>query len=185
MCRWLAYSGSPVLLEELLYAPENSLVMQSKHAKLGATAVNGDGFGIGWYGNTSTPGLFLSTEPHVERPQPAGTVRADHRRPGVRARAGLHGRRGAAVELPPVPPPELVVDAQRADREVPAGAARADAGDRPRAVPADRGVDGLGDHVLPGDQLRDGAGPMRPGWRAWSSSSRTSAGARASSTRSR
>ncbi|GLY53025.1 class II glutamine amidotransferase [Lentzea sp. NBRC 102530] len=63
MCRWLAYSGSPVLLEELLYAPENSLVMQSKHARLGATAVNGDGFGIGWYGSTSTPGLFLSTEP--------------------------------------------------------------------------------------------------------------------------
>lgn len=63
MCRWLAYSGSPVLLEEILYRPENSLVMQSKHARLGATAVNGDGFGIGWYGSTSTPGLFLSTEP--------------------------------------------------------------------------------------------------------------------------
>ena len=33
MCRWLAYSGSPVLLEEILYRPENSLVMQSKHAR--------------------------------------------------------------------------------------------------------------------------------------------------------
>ncbi len=64
MCRWLAYSGSPVLLEDILYRPENSLVMQSKHARLGATAVNGDGFGIGWYGAvTGTPGLFLSTEP--------------------------------------------------------------------------------------------------------------------------
>jgi glutamine amidotransferase len=49
MCRWLAYSGSPVLLEELLYKPENSLVTQSRHARLGVEATNGDGFGVGWY----------------------------------------------------------------------------------------------------------------------------------------
>ena len=41
MCRWLAYSGSPVNLEELLYKPANSLVMQSKHSRLGATTTNG------------------------------------------------------------------------------------------------------------------------------------------------
>ena len=29
MCRWLAYSGSPILLEELLYKPEHSLIDQS------------------------------------------------------------------------------------------------------------------------------------------------------------
>jgi predicted glutamine amidotransferase len=63
MCRWLAYSGSPVLLEELLYKPENSLVAQSKHARLGAEPMNGDGFGVGWYGNLSTPGVFHSTKP--------------------------------------------------------------------------------------------------------------------------
>jgi glutamine amidotransferase len=63
MCRWLAYSGSPVQLEELLYKPENSLVVQSKHAQLGAETTNGDGFGVGWYGRFPTPGLFRSTEP--------------------------------------------------------------------------------------------------------------------------
>ncbi|MCX2946891.1 class II glutamine amidotransferase [Lentzea sp. NEAU-D7] len=63
MCRWLAYSGSPVLLEELLYVPVNSLVTQSRHSRLGVETTNGDGFGVGWYANSPTPGLFLSTEP--------------------------------------------------------------------------------------------------------------------------
>jgi hypothetical protein len=63
MCRWLAYSGSPVLLEDLLYRPANSLVTQSKHARLGVETTNGDGFGVGWYAAAATPGLFLSTEP--------------------------------------------------------------------------------------------------------------------------
>jgi predicted glutamine amidotransferase len=63
MCRWLAYSGAPVNLEELLFKPANSLVMQSKHSKMGATTTNGDGFGVGWYGAGPTPGVFRSTEP--------------------------------------------------------------------------------------------------------------------------
>jgi predicted glutamine amidotransferase len=63
MCRWLAYSGSPVLLEDLLYKPQNSLVVQGQHSRLGATATNGDGFGVGWYGSDGTPGLFRSTDP--------------------------------------------------------------------------------------------------------------------------
>jgi len=63
MCRWLAYSGSPVNLEQLLYKPQNSLVVQSKHSQLGAETTNGDGFGVGWYGTLDTPGVFRSTEP--------------------------------------------------------------------------------------------------------------------------
>jgi predicted glutamine amidotransferase len=63
MCRWLAYSGSPVRLDELLFKPANSLVMQSKHSRLGAETTNGDGFGVGWYGTLPTPGIFRSTEP--------------------------------------------------------------------------------------------------------------------------
>jgi predicted glutamine amidotransferase len=63
MCRWLAYSGAPVGLEDLLFKPQNSLVMQSKHSHLGATTVNGDGFGVGWYGDTDVPGLYRSIEP--------------------------------------------------------------------------------------------------------------------------
>ncbi len=63
MCRWLAYSGSPVRLEDLLYKPENSLVMQSRHSRLGVETTNGDGFGVGWYGDQATPGVFRGTGP--------------------------------------------------------------------------------------------------------------------------
>jgi predicted glutamine amidotransferase len=63
MCRWLAYSGSPVLLEELLYGPKNSLIVQSLHSQMGAEETNGDGFGVGWYGDQETPGVFHSMEP--------------------------------------------------------------------------------------------------------------------------
>lgn len=63
MCRRLAYSGSPVLLEDLLYKPENSLVVQSRHSRLGVETINGDGFGVGWYGAQETPGIYHSTEP--------------------------------------------------------------------------------------------------------------------------
>lgn len=64
MCRWLAYTGSPVLIEDLLYKPANSLVMQSLHSRLGAEPTNGDGFGVGWYDDhTPTPGVFRSIEP--------------------------------------------------------------------------------------------------------------------------
>jgi glutamine amidotransferase len=64
MCRWLAYSGSPILLEELLYKPEHSLIDQSLHSRLGVDTTNGDGFGVGWYGpDTETPAVFHSIEP--------------------------------------------------------------------------------------------------------------------------
>jgi predicted glutamine amidotransferase len=63
MCRWLAYSGSPILLQDALYAPAHSLVDQSLHAGVGAGTTNGDGFGVGWYGPGDIPARFRSTEP--------------------------------------------------------------------------------------------------------------------------
>jgi len=63
MCRWLAYVGSPVPIDDLLYKPEHSLIDQSLHSQLGAETTNGDGFGIGWYGVGDTPGVFRSIEP--------------------------------------------------------------------------------------------------------------------------
>jgi predicted glutamine amidotransferase len=63
MCRWLAYSGAPVLLEDLLYRPRNSLIVQSLHSRLGAETTNGDGFGVGWYGQGERPAVFRSIEP--------------------------------------------------------------------------------------------------------------------------
>ena len=63
MCRWLAYSGSPILMEQALYGGAHSLVDQSLHSRLGAETTNGDGFGVGWYGEAATPGVFHSIEP--------------------------------------------------------------------------------------------------------------------------
>jgi predicted glutamine amidotransferase len=63
MCRWLAYSGEPVSLYDLLYSTKNSLIVQSLHSRLGAEETNGDGFGVGWYGKFDTPGVFRSAEP--------------------------------------------------------------------------------------------------------------------------
>src|SRR5688572_13666848 len=63
MCRWLAYSGSAVLLEELLYKPEHSLIEQSLHAKLGSQTTNGDGFGLGWYNGGEAPILYRGIDP--------------------------------------------------------------------------------------------------------------------------
>jgi predicted glutamine amidotransferase len=63
MCRWLAYTGSPVLIKEALYTPVHSLIDQSLHSRLGAETTNGDGFGIGWYDGEPTPGVFRSIEP--------------------------------------------------------------------------------------------------------------------------
>src|SRR6202167_644413 len=63
MCRWLAYTGAPISLSEVLYTPVHSLIEQSLHSRLGAETTNGDGFGVGWYGASPTPGVFHSTEP--------------------------------------------------------------------------------------------------------------------------
>ncbi|EHK63552.1 class II glutamine amidotransferase [Achromobacter arsenitoxydans] len=50
MCRWLAYTGSPLQMESVLFKARHSLIDQSLHSRLGATTTNGDGFGLGWYG---------------------------------------------------------------------------------------------------------------------------------------
>ena len=63
MCRWLAYSGSPIKLEELLLKRDRSLIDQSLHSRLGATTTNGDGFGVGWYDDSGTPRLYRSVHP--------------------------------------------------------------------------------------------------------------------------
>ena len=63
MCRWLAYSGSPIALQTVLLEPENSLIDQSLHAQMGVHTTNGDGFGVGWYGEDREPGIYHSISP--------------------------------------------------------------------------------------------------------------------------
>jgi glutamine amidotransferase len=65
MCRLLAYKGTPVIIDKLLYQPKNSLIQQSINAKELEEPLNGDGFGIGWYAKeiTTEPVSFVSVHP--------------------------------------------------------------------------------------------------------------------------
>ena len=63
MCRWLAYSGAPIHLDEVIVDAPHSLIDQSLHARQSATTTNGDGFGIGWYGTREFPGVYRDTQP--------------------------------------------------------------------------------------------------------------------------
>jgi predicted glutamine amidotransferase len=64
MCRWLAYSGNPIQLETVLFRAQHSLVDQSLHSRMGQTTTNGDGFGIGWYGqSTDIPFRYRCVHP--------------------------------------------------------------------------------------------------------------------------
>ena len=63
MCRWMAWHGQSVLIEELLFNTQHSLVDQSLHSRMGAETTNGDGFGLGWYGVGDGPGLYRSVAP--------------------------------------------------------------------------------------------------------------------------
>jgi hypothetical protein len=125
MCRWLAYSGAPVLLEDLLHKPKNSLVVQSLHSQLGAETTNGDGFGVGWYGAGASPGVFRSTEPawnDRNLRELAGQIRArgaDQVAESARPHPGIHGLPGAADELSSVPARPVAFHAQRLHRQPP------------------------------------------------------------------
>jgi glutamine amidotransferase len=88
MCRWLGYSGAPLYLDELILKPEHSLIDQSLESRSGATTTNGDGFGIGWYGDRETPGVYRDVQPawndrnlrdltaHIESPLFLAHIRA-------------------------------------------------------------------------------------------------------------
>lgn len=63
MCRWLAYSGAPIFLDEVLFNTDHSLIDQSLHAADAINTTNGDGFGIGWYGKRDVPGVYKDIRP--------------------------------------------------------------------------------------------------------------------------
>jgi predicted glutamine amidotransferase len=63
MCRWMAWHGQSVLIEELLFKPPHGLIDQSLHSRMGAETTNGDGFGVGWYGLGEGPGVYRSISP--------------------------------------------------------------------------------------------------------------------------
>ncbi len=69
MCRWIAYIGEPIYIDTLVTKPDHSLVAQSMNSRFSfkadgsILAVNGDGFGLGWYAYRDEPALFKTAEP--------------------------------------------------------------------------------------------------------------------------
>lgn len=63
MCRWAAYIGAPIFLEEIISRPGHSLIHQSHCATQCHSAINADGFGIAWYGTKAEPGLYRDVLP--------------------------------------------------------------------------------------------------------------------------
>jgi glutamine amidotransferase len=50
-------------LDQLLFKPANSLISQSLRARQSRVTTNGDGFGVGWYGARTDPGLYRDYRP--------------------------------------------------------------------------------------------------------------------------
>ncbi|MGL4323139.1 MAG: class II glutamine amidotransferase [Beijerinckiaceae bacterium] len=63
MCRFLAYRGEPIFLDTVVCAPDHSLIRQSIHAEEAKVPTNGDGFGLGWYGERDEPGIYRELRP--------------------------------------------------------------------------------------------------------------------------
>jgi predicted glutamine amidotransferase len=63
MCRWIAYRGETITLDQYVTDPSHSLVAQSVRALEATASVNGDGFGLGWYGEHPEPGLYREIRP--------------------------------------------------------------------------------------------------------------------------
>ena len=59
----MAYLGEPVFLDEVVCRPAHSLLHQSLQAERAKTTTNGDGFGIGWYGERAEPGVYREVMP--------------------------------------------------------------------------------------------------------------------------
>lgn len=63
MCRWVAYQGQPVFLEDFITTPRLSLVAQSRKCREARSEINADGFGVGWFGERQRPGVFRDIRP--------------------------------------------------------------------------------------------------------------------------
>ncbi len=161
MCRWMAWLGQPVRIEELLFNTQHGIVDQSLHARMGAEPTNGDGFGLGWYGHGDGPAVYRSVSPawsdanlreiaaHIESPLFITHVRAAIGSPVQQTNCHpfRHGRwlfvhNGYLAELRDRPP-------------------RPDARDRPGAVRRRPRLDRHRGRLPARAHLRAGGGPDR------------------------
>src|SRR5215204_7246199 len=154
MCRWLAYSGSPIRLEELLVKRDRSLIDQSLHSREGATPTNGDGFGVGWYEAGEPPRVYRSVHP-AWNDRNLKELAA-----GISSHlffAHIRASTGTAIQETNTHPFRYGNWRWMHDgliREFPQRQARASARRGRLALPVDRGHDRLGDDVLPRAHIR-------------------------------
>ncbi|KAI9152693.1 glutamine amidotransferase subunit [Blastocladiella emersonii ATCC 22665] len=90
MCRWICFkSKTPVLLADLLTRPQHSIINQSFDCRLRLDEVrplNGDGFGVGWYGgygDAAAAGSEGEESSHPEPPNLNLTRISNHVRSGL------------------------------------------------------------------------------------------------------
>ncbi len=75
MCRWAAWIGNPIFLEEIISRPDHSLIVQSRQADECKTATNADGFGVAWYDHRAEPGLYRDVYPAWSDPNLSAVAR--------------------------------------------------------------------------------------------------------------
>jgi predicted glutamine amidotransferase len=63
MCRWAAWLGAPIFIDQVVSLPSHSLIHQSMAAEQSKIVVNADGFGLAWYGERAEPGLYRDVFP--------------------------------------------------------------------------------------------------------------------------
>ncbi len=159
MCRWLAYSGTTMLLDTILYKPAHSLIDQSLHSKLGVETTNGDGFGVGWYAEDNpSPALLRDVGPAWNNRNLREM--ADHVRSHLFF-AHIRASTGTAVQQSNCHPSGTAAGCSctTAPSTVPPHAPGPHDARRPRAVRRHRRDHGLRDDVLPRPHLRPRPGP--------------------------
>ena len=89
-------------MADLVCAPAHSLVHQSLHATEAKTGTNGDGFGLGWYGERPEPGLYRDIRPAWSDENLKSLSRPGALAPVLRPCARLDRHGLDAGELPPL-----------------------------------------------------------------------------------
>ena len=161
MCRWLAYSGSPIRARgaprqagPLADRPEPARETGSdddERRRLRRRLVRRGRDAAGLPQHASG----------LERPQPARARRRDLLAALLRPHPRVDRDGDPGDEHAPVPLRALALDAQRPDPRVPAREARARARGRRLALPVDRGHDRLRGDVLPRADVRARERPRR------------------------
>ena len=149
MCRWLAYSGSPILIKEALYeGPE--LARRSEPALAARSrADQRRRVRRRLVRRPRHAGRLPQHRTGLERQQPARARRPHQLAAVLHAYPGGDRQRRAADQLPSLPPRPLAVHAQRLHQRVRDHQTRPDTRGRPIAISRDQGPGRLRGAVLP------------------------------------